>query len=432
MKQQVNRADRIAKTPSYRDQQSRQAFLGREFYNRTLAGLPGTRTLASTSGTPLPPGQDTFLYVFLRGGLDGLSLCVPHADPDYAGWRPTQAVPAPGQSGGCLDLDGFFGLHPGAASLLPIYQAGNLAFVQTAGSPDPTQSHFDAMKLIEGGYPNQGIPSGGQSSGWLGRHMEAHPRTANIRGIVLEPTITLTVAGAPNTLPIPDPAEFTFSGHQNSMAARRNLYGLLYAQADPLLGNSAIATLSAIDEIGAIDFNGYTPGNGAVYPANSYFAFRLERAAAMLKAGIALEVLELDYGGWDDHDDIGVNQGNFADRIADLADSLSAFYTDLGSMMGNVTICVMSEFGRRVAENGSQGVDHGRGGCMMLLGPNVDGGQVHHDWQGMTPGDLDNGNLQVRIDYRDILAEILVKRMGNTSMSGVFPNYTPTFQNLIL
>ncbi len=425
--QQAARAKRTQSAISKRNLQARAKA------QQTLGAIPGVRTFASTGGaTPLPPGQDTLVYVFLRGGLDGLSLCVPYGDPDYAGHRPTQAVPPPGQSGGALNLDGFFGLHPLAGSLLPFYNSGDLAFLQTAGSPDPTQSHFDAMKLIEGGYPNQSIPTGGQSSGWLGRHMAEHPRTANIRGIVLEPTITLTASGAPNTLPMPDPADFTFSGHQNSMSLRRSLLGMLYAQAAPLLADSASSTLAAIDQISMIDFANYVPSNGAVYPAQSYFGSRLERAAALLKAGVGLEMIELDFGGWDDHVALGANGGIIAYRLQELADSLAAFYTDLGSVRDNVTICVMSEFGRRVAENGSAGVDHGRGGCMFLMGPNVNGGQVFHDWQGLTPPDLDAGNLQVRLDYRNVLAEVLVKRMGNTDLSNVFPNFTPGFYNVMV
>ncbi|MEL6716824.1 MAG: hypothetical protein AAFP86_23810, partial [Planctomycetota bacterium] len=90
------------------------------------------------------PARDVLVFCFLRGGMDGLSLCPPYADPDYVSMRGPLAVPPPGALGGALDLDGTFGLHPAAAALLPAYQAGDVAFVQGAGSTDPTRSHFDA------------------------------------------------------------------------------------------------------------------------------------------------------------------------------------------------------------------------------------------------------------------------------------------------
>ena len=96
-----------------------------------------------------------------------------------------------------------------------------------------------------------------------------------------------------------------------------------------------------------------------------------------------------------------------------------------------MTLVVKSEFGRRVAENGSAGTDHGHGGVMMVLGGNVNGGQVHGQWPGLDPVSLGNGDLPITTDYRDVLAEILALRLGNTSLQDVFPQHTPQFPGVV-
>ena len=118
--------------------------------------------------------------------------------------------------------------------------------------------------------------------------------------------------------------------------------------------------------------------------------------------------------------------------MADLANSLRAFYEDViinGNK--NVTVVVMSEFGRRVAQNGSMGTDHGHGNCMFVMGKRINGGQVIANWPGLGAGQLyQNLDLNVTIDFRDILAEIVQDRLENTSLATVFPGYTPTFRNI--
>jgi uncharacterized protein (DUF1501 family) len=110
--------------------------------------------------------------------------------------------------------------------------------------------------------------------------------------------------------------------------------------------------------------------------------------------------------------------------LKQLADGLAAFYRDLGSRFRDpgITVVTMSEFGRRVAQNAGHGTDHGRGNCMFLLGNGVVSG-VHAQWPGLEPGDLVDGDLAVTIDYRDILAELLARRLNNAAVSQVFPGH---------
>lgn len=119
-------------------------------------------------------GQDVLVNIFLRGGMDGLTLCPPYGDANLYAARPTLAVAKPGSGAlAAYDLDGYFGLAPGARGLLRPFQDGKLALVHASGSPDPSRSHFDSMNYVEYGTPLQ--PVGTVRDGWLGRHLRNTP-----------------------------------------------------------------------------------------------------------------------------------------------------------------------------------------------------------------------------------------------------------------
>ncbi len=147
---------------------------------------------------------------------------------------------------------------------------------------------------------------------------------------------------------------------------------------------------------------------------------------------VGLRVATLDLGGWDTHERQGDGStGYFADSLlGPLAEGLAALYTDLdgpcGSDYNNHTvIVVMSEFGRRLKENANRGTDHGHGSAMFVLGGSVKGGRVYGQWPGLRNDQLyDRADLAITTDYRRVLSEILVRRMGNPNISTVFPGYT--------
>jgi uncharacterized protein (DUF1501 family) len=188
-----------------------------------------------------------------------------------------------------------------------------------------------------------------------------------------------------------------------------------------------------MDLLATIDFANYVPSNGVVYPTSA-FGSKLESAAALIKAGIGVELVEADLGGWDHHDQLGPVVGQMANLMGDLASSIAAFERDLSDGQGSIertTLVVMSEFGRRAAENGSAGTDHGHGNCMLVLGGGVNGGKVLTNWPTLAAAALDNGDLAITIDYRDILAEILSVRLSCTSLGSVFPGFTPTVRGIV-
>ena len=389
------------------------------------ASLPGVALGAGNEGGP----RDTFVQVYLRGAMDGLTLCVPYADAALYAARPTLAIAPPGQPGGAIALDGFFGLAPSAAPLLAPFQAGQLAFVHASGSTDPSRSHFDAQKFMELGNPAQ--PSSTLTTGWLGRHLQTSSPAGGglLRGIALEEMMPRTLAGAPKTLPLVDPDGFVMPGDASTASSRRAYLQGTYSAGGPPLATSALDTFATIDLLAQIDFAGYVPANGAVYPTDE-FGEKLEAAAALIKADIGVEALAIDFDGWDLHAEMGPHSGAMAQKLDVLARGLNAFWRDLGTTMSRVTLVAISEFGRRVAENGSHGTDHGHGNCMLVLGGHVAGGQVIRQWPGLAPAQLDQGDLAVTIDYRDVLSEILWYRLGCTRLSTVFPGYTPVFRGV--
>jgi uncharacterized protein (DUF1501 family) len=136
----------------------------------------------------------------------------------------------------------------------------------------------------------------------------------------------------------------------------------------------------------------------------------------------------VDSGDWDMHEGLGtaVAGQRMYDNLSATATALAAFAADLGPTgMANVTVVTLSEFGRRVQENGSRGVDHGHGNAMLLMGGGVRGGKVYGSWPGLAPANLVAGDLAAVTDYRSVIGEILQQRCGFGDLAGVFPGVAP-------
>ena len=155
--------------------------------------------------------------------------------------------------------------------------------------------------------------------------------------------------------------------------------------------------------------------------------------ARLVKADVGLMAACVDSGDWDMHENLGTATAGrrMYDHLHDLAAALAAFATDLGPAFVRVTLVTISEFGRRVGQNGSGGLDHGYGNAMFVLGGGVRGGRVYGRWPGLAPARLRDGDLAVTTDYRAVIAEILQKRCGVTNPTSVFPGVTPTNLGLV-
>ena len=380
--------------------------------------------------------RDVIVSVFLSGGCDGMSLVVPFGDPDYYTGRPTIAVPRPDAAGTgpkATALDNFFGFSPGMAPLMPAYTAGDLLVAHATGSVDPSRSHFDAQRYIELGKP-QDL---NLATGWLGRHLATVSpmrSSAPLRALGLTSGLPTTLVGGPKTLPIPSPNSFRLDGSGTTATARTNWIAANYGQTIDPVGANALDTTNTIALLQSINFSGYQPQNGAVYPSTG-FANQLKSTAALIKADVGVEAIHAFLGGWDTHTQQGPLPGGYMHtQMLQLSQALAAFYADViqGTTSTGVTLVVVSEFGRNARENGDAGTDHGRGNVAFAMGKKINGGRVlTNGWPGLARENLDSGqDLRVTLDHRDILAEIVQNRLGNPNLAVVFPDYTPRVRNV--
>lgn len=377
--------------------------------------------------------RDVIISVYLRGAADGLSLVPPCFENAYYAARPLLNVPrfdsaSPNRA---INLDGQFGMAPSLAPLQRAYQEGNLLFVHACGLNDATRSHFDGQKFMELGKPRDDAVV----TGWLGRHLESVSSMqpgALLRGVAIDTGLHRSLIGAPRTLPVPSPASFGLQGDPFTESARLAALGGLYA-GQGRLDLIAQNTMATVELLQTINFVSYPPAGGAVYPT-SYFGQGLRSAAAMIKAQVGVEAISIDVDGWDTHFAQGTLTGFLSGLMSTFAQALAAFYADMtaGSSPPGFTLIAMSEFGRRLAENGTGGTDHGHANVMTIMGRCVNGGQVLTQWPGMAPENLFEGtDLEVTIDFRDVLAEIVEGRLGNSNLDYVFPGHQPTMRGVI-
>ncbi len=375
-----------------------------------------TRSVYAQMATASARGK-RLVVIFQRGACDGLNVVVPYAEKNYYALRPTIAI----QPGQVLDLDGFFGLHPAMASLKPLYAQGHLAVVHAAGSPDPTRSHFDAQDYMESGTPGRKATP----DGWLNRALAAEPlqgRPSPFRAVALGTEVPRTLQGRVPTVSIANLQDFSVAGHGAQPSPLANAFQSMYDESsDTLLHGTGQETFEAVRMLKAANPAQYQPSGGAVYP-NTPFGNNLKQIAQLLKGDLGVEAAFSDVGGWDTHRDQGAAEGQLANRLREFADTLAAFWRDLGDAAEQITVVTMSEFGRTAHQNGTGGTDHGHANVMFVLGGSVKGGKVYGRWPGLANEQLNEGrDLVVTTDFRHVLGEAVAKNLGATRLDEVFP-----------
>lgn len=404
-----------------------------------IAAMAGSRitNLAFAAPSAAADNPGALVVIFMRGGWDALNVVPVIGGADrgiYESLRPNIKIPASGV-GGALNLNGQFGLHPAMASLHEMYQQKKLAIVHAAGLTTDTRSHFDAQQFIELGTP--GAKS--SSTGWITRHLQSSPygtSSAIFPALSTGGGQAMSLAGFNGAVAMNNPGDFTLDGWDNYVASQRTALRSFYA-GPGFLDAASRETLDTIDLIESTAPGDYVPANGATYPQNS-FGDNLQSIAQLIKMNLGLNVATVDLGGWDTHE----HQGNTptandqlggyfgGQQLKPMSDALKAFIVDLDGSCPNwankTTVVVMSEFGRRVAQNENDGTDHGHGSAMLVLGGGIRGGSVYGAWPGLATDQLyDRADLAVTTDYRQVLSEILQYRLGNTNTGTVFPGFTP-------
>jgi uncharacterized protein (DUF1501 family) len=367
--------------------------------------------------------NNVLVVLSLRGGIDGLGVVVPHGDPAYYAARPKLALPkAP-----LLAKDAMFGLNAQMAPLMPWWNSGNLAAVQAVGMNQPNRSHFAAMELIE-----DADPGSAQRVGWVNRMIGMNTGEEATEAVHINSTITPGMLFGPQaTLSTRGLNALKFAGTDNGRTeARYRQLTTSWGQTPGTLGDAARSALQISRGYAQTLGGSYTPANGAIYPTDypaHDLADALRDTAHLIKTNVGTEVVSIDFGGWDMHANYGANgAGAMHHMVGGLAKSLAAFMTDLGALRQKVTLVTISEFGRRVEENGNKGLDHGWGNMMLLMGAGVKGGQYYGSWPWLGANKLVDGDLKVTTDYRQVLGEVVTRRF-NRSIASVFPalDYTP-------
>ena len=366
---------------------------------------------------------DTLVVLSLRGGSDGLSVVVPFGDPGYAPARPNIAVPA----SAVKRIDSVFGLHPALAPLFGLWDAGKIAAVHAVGQAVPTRSHAEAMQEMERAAPKSAV-----RTGWIDRVTGLIPAPTTFTAAqVGNPNLPAALAGAHQKFAMGtlDSIKVEVSDSIVPLAGWQDALTLLHHGAAAPVSLPMTAAMAAVGQV-----QGFAPARSAIetgYPATN-LGLALHDVARLIKAGVGLRVAAVDFDDWDMHADLGKpEQGWMVDQLTELSNALMTFAKDLGPDLDRVTLVTLSEFGRRVAENGSGGLDHGHGNAVLVIGGAVNGGKVYGNWPTLAADKLDDGDLAVTTDYRQILAELLTKRCGIGSAAAVFPGLTPAPLGLV-
>jgi len=384
----------------------------------SMAGAKLTNLAFAQEDNP----SDTLVVVFLRGGWDALNV-VPPRDGDDRGFyekaRPNIKI------SNLLPLNDQFGLHPAMSPLLDLYQAGKAGIVHAVGLDYNTRSHFDAQEFIELGTPG----SKSTTSGWITRHLQSNGITSILPVISTTSQPTSLLNFTP-TVSLSTPEDFSQWGN-DLLASQQTALRQLYT-GDTLLHRAGARTLDALNIVSPLVNKEYQPSNGAFYNDDD-FGRQLKTVAQMIKLDAGLRVAAVDFGGWDTHEyETDGDRGYIADLLNSLASGLANFYLDLDSgYTQRLSVVVISEFGRRLVQNESYGTDHGHGSVMFTLGGSVNGGQVFGNWPGLNNDQLyDHADLAVTTDYRQVMSELLSKRLGNSDIESVFPGFSGSYNPL--
>jgi uncharacterized protein (DUF1501 family) len=390
-----------------------------------------TSIVASRLAFASAPTDARFVFVLLRGALDGLNAVPPVGDPDYAALRGQIAIPRSGE-GAALPLTGPFGLHPALTFLHRSFVAKELAVLHAVATPYRERSHFDAQNVLESGEQRPY----GATSGWINRALTALPLDRSREaGVALGANVPLAMRG-PAEVASWSPTKIA-ALEEATLERITDLYAgdaLLSRRLADALQSDAIAMEAQAAAEAEAPLPADMPAMAASSPAvekerrnyNTRYAETARAAANFLKREDGPRVAMFDTSGWDTHANQGGATGQLALRLRGLDAALEALQVSLGPVWRRTVVLVATEFGRTAAINGTRGTDHGTGAAAFLLGGAVNGGRVIADWPGLARVSLlENRDLRPTLDLRSVMKGVLRDHLGVASAaleSSVFPD----------
>jgi uncharacterized protein (DUF1501 family) len=390
-----------------------------------------TSIVASRLAFASAPTDARFVFVLLRGALDGLNAVPPVGDPDYAALRGQIAIPRSGE-GAALPLTGPFGLHPALTFLHRSFVAKELAVLHAVATPYRERSHFDAQNVLESGEQRPY----GATSGWINRALTALPLDRSREaGVALGANVPLAMRG-PAEVASWSPTKIA-ALEEATLERITDLYAgdaLLSRRLADALQSDAIAMEAQAAAEAEAPLPADMPAMAASSPAvekerrnyNTRYAETARAAANFLKREDGPRVAMFDTSGWDTHANQGGATGQLALRLRGLDAALEALQVSLGPVWRRTVVLVATEFGRTAAINGTRGTDHGTGAAAFLLGGAVNGGRVIADWPGLARVSLlESRDLRPTLDLRSVMKGVLRDHLGVASAaleSSVFPD----------
>lgn len=372
----------------------RRGFLASLTAAAALVNLPRV-SLGATAG------DRRLVVLLLRGGMDGVDLVQPYGDPALVQLRPELAL-SPSQ--GLLDLDGFYGLHPAASALMPLWRAGQLGFAHAVASPYRARaSHFDAQDIIETGN----MATSGSRSGWLNRALALFPRSAARAAVDMTTSVELIMTGANKTDVWTTQSDFFLAPDEMHSLQRLFETDAMFAKA-------------------GAGFAGLEPSPQIINPqARATGIAELSRLTGSLLAE-DYRVASFSLSGWDTHQD---QKLELADATRLLSEAILGLQQGMGEAAWQQTVVVaVTEFGRALRLNATGGTEHGTASAAVLAGGAVAGGRVLADWPGLAEERLFEGqDLAATRDVRELLAAMLYQQFDITPANinaKVFPGLT--------
>jgi uncharacterized protein (DUF1501 family) len=384
--------------------------LTRRRFLQAIAAGAGTAVASSMLPTaaeamsPNGPRDGVVLIVNLFGGVDGLNMVVPFANPTYYSKRPSLALPA----ASVLPLSNTVGLHPNLGFLKQQFDAGRLAVVQGVGVASPDYSHFESQDRWMSGWGG----SGTLRTGWMGRYLDGMANPDVLRAIHIGwGSVPFSVVGATRGAVSMSPSSGGFGVDQSTW--RRELYAGVreLATSSASSGLGRYATPFAVSLSNQLDVGeAVAPAYPADFTGNNIVKEFLI-AARLINANVGVRVVSISIGSFDHHDDELVD---FATKMKNLNDGLQMFWSELTPyFQTRTTALTWSEFGRRLLGNSSDGSDHGAASSLFVMGPSVRGG-LHGAYPSLTTT-LENDQLAMSVDFRNVYAQVLDRWMAADS-----------------
>lgn len=371
------------------------------------------------SGRRTNQSDDNILVVLqLTGGNDGLNTVVPFADDAYHRARPQIRLDK-----NVVRLDDHFGLNPSLGLLKNVYDQGHLAIVNGCGYPKPSRSHFRSMEIWQTANPVKSQPTG-----WLGHYLDHAARggLAPVFPLNIGTELPQALVGEGNPVPSIEKLEdFRLKSDLNPKQAKRERDLVLQfnqssddqSPALRFLSRQATNAIIATDKV----HNLANQNLAGFYYGGDVVGQQLQLIANLIAANSGTRLFYLQFGSFDTHAQQVQMQSSL---FANLAQALFAFHQDLAQkkLLDKVTLMCFSEFGRRVAENSSQGTDHGAAAPMFVMGGKVKGG-LHGKMPSLT--DLEDGDLKYTTDFRRVYATLLDKWLNADSAKVLGAKFEP-------